>query len=642
MNDSQTLTPGPVPPDAVLVDREALKRAIQRSRDYLFSVQAPEGYWVAELESNVTVTAEMVIFYHFMEIAADDKVRKIANHILATQQADGGWPLFYGNASDVSLTVESYIALKLAGIPADRPEMARARQCIARLGGIRKCRVFTRIFLALLGQLSWDTVPALPVEAFLLPPGFYFNIYEMSSWSRSTVVPLLVVAAHQPVKPPPPGRDCRELFTPADYELDLHYSEEGLCWRNVFIFIDKVLKALGKIPWKPFRRFAIECAAKWILEHQEPEGDWGGIQPPMLYGPMALKMCGFANDHPAIVKGLQAIDRFYIEEGDTLRFQACVSPLWDTAIAGNALLDSGVPADDPRLTRAAEWILKKQITSTGGDWRVKNPHTPSGGWAFEFYNQFYPDTDDTAEILRFLHGVRLPDEEWKKNEFQRALNWLLSMQSANGGWGAFDQDNDHVLFNEIPFADHGAMLDPPTVDIAGRVLWLMGILRFEREHPSTQRALEFVRSEQEPEGCWFGRWGVNYIYGTWLVLTGLRSMGEDMNSASIRRAVRWLVGRQNPDGGWGESCLSYTDREWRGKGESTASQTAWAVMALLSAGETDHSAVHRGINFLIQRQNADGSWSEAQFTGTGFPGHFYINYHMYRQYFPLMALSRYH
>ncbi|OGW13935.1 MAG: hypothetical protein A3K09_07495, partial [Nitrospinae bacterium RIFCSPLOWO2_12_FULL_47_7] len=629
-----------------------LDETITRSCGYLFSIQDPEGFWAAELESNATITAEYIFFMHFMGIPDPVRQRKCAQYLLQHQQEDGGWNLFYGAPSNISATVEAYIALKMSGISPDRPEMSKARECIFSLGGIRATRVFTKIFLALLGQVSWDVLPVMPVEIILLPNWFYFNIYEMSSWSRGTVVPLTIIYAHQPVFKLDENQGVRELFRETDRNLSLDYSPDGLSWRNFFIFIDRSLKLFGKSSWKPFRNFALNRAKKWTLKHQEPEGDFGGIQPAMFNSLLALKCLGYSNDDPVIVKGLSAVDRFIIDKGDHLVLQACVSPLWDTSIACNALLDAGFPGDHPALVKAGEWMLKKQVKRPGdwkvknpntppggwafeffnemyysnddpvivkglsavdrfiidkgdhlvlqacvsplwdtsiacnalldagfpgdhpalvkagewmlkkqvkrpGDWKVKNPNTPPGGWAFEFFNEMYPDNDDTAEILMALHRIRFSDGDWKEKECRRALVWLLSMQSENGGWGAFDQDNDHSLFNEIPFADHGAMLDPPTVDVTGRILWLLGLLRFDREDPQVKKAIEFIKSEQEHDGCWFGRWGVNYIYGTFLVLNGLGSIGEDMTQECVTRAVDWILSRQNADGGWGETCDSY-------------------------------------------------------------------------------------
>ncbi len=455
------------------------------------------------------------------------------------------------------------------------------------------------------------------------------------------MVPLSVVCAHKPVHSLEPGRDVQELFTENDGDLAFHPDGNLFSsWRNFFIHLDGFFKTIGKSSWKPLRRAALKKAEAWVLSHQEDEGDFGGIQPAMLNSLLALHFLGYSHDHPVVVKGMEAVDRFLIDCGDHISLQACVSPLWDTAIACNALLDSGLPADHPALVKAAEWMVKKQVVKPG-DWTVKNPHTEPGGWAFEFFNELYPDTDDTAEILMALDRIAIPDYRWKLKESERAVTWLLSMQSKNGGWGAFDQDNNKEVLNEVPFADHKALLDPPTVDVSSRILWCLGKLGFKRNHPRVERALTFVKSNQEPDGCWWGRWGVNYIYGTFLALNGLKHMGENMRQPFIRKAVGWLTEHQNEDGGWGETCESYAKPELRGQGVSTASQTAWAILGLVAAGEACNPVVKKGVDFLLKSQNAEGTWWEDEFTGTGFPIHFFIKYHMYQHFFPLMALSRY-
>jgi squalene-hopene/tetraprenyl-beta-curcumene cyclase len=537
------------------------------------------------------------------------------------------------------------MALKMAGLPADREEVVRARQAIFANGGIKKTRVFTKMFLAMFGQLSWDDCPAVPVEIILFPNWFPFNIYEISSWSRGTVVPLSVVRSFEPVHELPEGHDVQELFTEKDQ--DLGFKPNGLPftnWRDTFIYLDRFIKFVGKFPFKPLRKKALGKVEEWTLRHQEDEGDFAGIQPAMFNALLALHLLGYPKDHPACVKGMEAVDRFMLEKDGRLWMQACVSPLWDTAICANALLDSGLPSDHPALVRAGEWIISKQVT-TRGDWKVKNPNAEPGGWAFEFYNELYPDTDDTAEILLFLNRVEITDNRWKLSECQRAMDWLLRMQSKSGGWGAFDVDNDKEVLNEVPFADHKALLDPATVDVTSRILWMLAKWGFNKQHPQVKRAIEFVKERQEIDGCWFGRWGVNYIYGTFLALNGLRAIGEDMKDRFSRKAVRWLESHQNEDGGWGETCQSYTEPSLRGRCKSTASQTAWALLGLIAADEAQSSVVERGVAYLIDTQKKSGefsgSWWEDEFTGTGFPIHFFIKYHMYQHFFPLMALSRY-
>ena len=627
------------------VKGEALDQSIESSQDYLLSVQNGEGYWVDELEANVTISAEYIFFMHFTGRLDPVKQDKVVNYLLHKQREDGSWPLFYGGLCDINSTVESYMALKMAGLPADREEMVRARQAIFANGGIKKTRVFTKMFLAMFGQLSWDDCPAVPVEIILFPNWFPFNIYEISSWSRGTVVPLSVVRSFEPVHELPEGHDVQELFTEKDQDLD--FKPNGLPftnWRDTFIYLDRFIKFVGKFPFKPLRKKALGKVEEWTLRHQEDEGDFAGIQPAMFNALLALHLLGYPKDHPACVKGMEAVDRFMLEKDGRLWMQACVSPLWDTAICANALLDSGLPSDHPALVRAGEWIISKQVT-TRGDWKVKNPNAEPGGWAFEFYNELYPDTDDTAEILLFLNRVEITDNRWKLSECQRAMDWLLRMQSKSGGWGAFDVDNDKEVLNEVPFADHKALLDPATVDVTSRILWMLAKWGFNKQHPQVKRAIEFVKERQEIDGCWFGRWGVNYIYGTFLALNGLRAIGEDMKDRFSRKAVRWLESHQNEDGGWGETCQSYTEPSLRGRCKSTASQTAWALLGLIAADEAQSSVVERGVAYLIDTQKKSGefsgSWWEDEFTGTGFPIHFFIKYHMYQHFFPLMALSRY-
>jgi squalene-hopene/tetraprenyl-beta-curcumene cyclase len=627
------------------VKGEALDQSIESSRDYLLSIQNGEGYWVDELEANVTISAEYIFFMHFTGRLDPVKQDRVVNYLLHQQREDGSWPLFCGGLCDINSTVESYMALKMAGLPADREEMVRARQAIFANGGIKKTRVFTKMFLAMFGQLSWDDCPAVPVEIILFPNWFPFNIYEISSWSRGTVVPLSIVRSFEPVHELPEGHDVQELFTKKDHDLD--FKPNGLpftSWRDTFIYLDRFTKFIGKFPFKPFRKKALRKVEEWTLGHQEDEGDFAGIQPAMFNALLALHLLGYPKDHPACVKGMEAVDRFMLEKDGRLWMQACVSPLWDTAICANALLDSGLPTDHPSLVKAGEWIISKQVTKCG-DWQVKNPGAEPGGWAFEFYNELYPDTDDTAEILLFLNRVEVPDNRWKLSECQRAMDWLLSMQSKSGGWGAFDVDNDKEVLNEVPFADHKALLDPATVDVTSRILWMLAKWGFNKQHPQVKRAIEFVKERQEIDGCWFGRWGVNYIYGTFLALNGLRAIGEDMKDRFGRNAVRWLESHQNEDGGWGETCQSYAEPSLRGRGKSTASQTAWALLGLIAADEAKSSVVERGVNYLIETQKKSGefsgSWWEDEFTGTGFPIHFFIKYHMYQHFFPLMALSRY-
>jgi squalene-hopene/tetraprenyl-beta-curcumene cyclase len=620
----------------------ALDLAIERSRDFFFREQLPAGYWWAELESNVTITAEYVMLFHVMGLVNRDKERKMANYLLSKQTPEGYWAIYYGGPGDLSTTVEAYFALKLAGYSADHPAMIKARAFILEKGGIIRCRVFTKIFLALFGEFSWLGVPSMPIELMLLPNWAYFNMYELSSWSRATIIPLSIVMMERPVRKLPPEARVQELYVRPPRPIDYTFTKEDgiLTWKNIFIGVDHLLKVYERSPIRPFKNRAMALAEQWILDHQESSGDWGGIQPAMLNSVLALHCLGYANDHPAVAKGLEALANFCIEEEDSLVLQSCVSPVWDTALALKALADSGVPTNHPALGKAAQWLLDREV-SKAGDWKVKCPDLEPGGWAFEFHNDWYPDVDDSGFVMMAINEIKVKDPKAKEKVIKRGIAWCLGMQSKNGGWGAFDKDNTKHLLNKIPFADLEALIDPPTADLTGRMLELMGTFEYGKDHPAAVRALRFIRETQEPEGAWWGRWGVNYIYGTWSVLCGLAAIGEDLTQPYVRRAVNWLKSRQNMDGGWGETCESYHDPQLAGVGESTASQTGWALLALMAAGEVNSSAVARGIQYLLATQQPDGTWNEDHFTGTGFPKYFMIKYHIYRNCFPLTALGTY-
>ncbi len=619
-----------------------LDLAIERSRDFFFREQLPAGYWWAELESNVTITAEYVMLFHIMGLVDRDKERKMANYLLDKQTPGGHWAIYYGGPGDLSTTVEAYFALKLAGYPADHPAMTKARAFILEKGGIIKCRVFTKIFLALFGEFSWLGVPSMPIELMLLPNWAYFNMYELSSWSRATIIPLSIVMMERPVRKLPPDARVQELYVRPPRPIDYTFTKEDgiLTWKNIFIGVDHMLKIYERGPIRPFKNRAMALAEQWVLDHQEPSGDWGGIQPAMLNAVLALHCLGYANDHPVIVKGLEALANFCIEGEKSLVLQSCISPVWDTALALKALADSGVPTDHPSLGKAAQWLLDREVHKTG-DWKVKCPDLEPGGWAFEFLNDWYPDVDDSGFVMMAINEIKVKDPKAKEKAIKRGIAWCLGMQSKNGGWGAFDKDNTKHLLNKIPFADLEALIDPPTADLTGRMLELMGTFGYKKDHPAAVRALRFIRETQEAEGAWWGRWGVNYIYGTWSVLCGLAAIGEDLTQPYIKRAVNWLKSRQNMDGGWGETCESYHDPRLAGVGESTASQTGWALLALMAAGEVNSSAVARGVQYLLATQQPDGTWNEDHFTGTGFPKYFMIKYHIYRNCFPLMALGTY-
>ena len=619
-----------------------VENAIVKAQAYFLREQQPEGYWYYPLEANATMDAEYIFFNYFMGRVDDAKHKRICEHLLAVQGDDGAWPLFYKGPGHLGNTIEAYFALKLTGYSASHPALTRAREFILAQGGLAQAQVFTRIFLAYFGQFPWRGVPAVPVELILLPNWFPINIYEMSSWARGTVVPLSMILSQRPYIRIPDICGVLELWKdpPERSDLNFPWSPQFASWENCFIALDHCLKFLGKSPVKPLRRRALRKAERWVLNHQDINGGWGGIQPAMLNSVMALHSLGYPHDHPAMVRGIQAIEDFLMETDGHLLFQPCISPVWDTVWAMKALLDSGFPNDHPVVVQSANWVIDQQIFKTG-DWQIKNPQLEPGGWAFEFANDWYPDVDDSAVILYTLKNVHGLEEKKKDRALARGVNWTLGMQSRNGGWGAFDTDNTLDLWNQMPFGDMKAMIDPPTADLAGRLLEMMGTFGYDLEFGRARRALQFLQKEQESDGSWWGRWGVNYIYGTWSVLMGLRAIGEDLSRPYVQRALSWLKNRQNPDGGWGEDCLSYWDQSKAGKGDSTPSQTAWAILGLLAGEDEITPAVLRGIQYLLTQQEVAGSWPEHLFTGTGFPRHFYLRYYGYRNYFPLMALGQF-
>jgi squalene-hopene/tetraprenyl-beta-curcumene cyclase len=625
-------------PDGIV---ERLDGAIRRSQTAFLRQQHGDGYWHAPLEANVSMDAQFIIFNRFMGRQPARVEARIVDHMLATQAADGSWPLYAAGPGHLSITIEAYFALKLAGMSAGDLPLRRARDFIHAQGGLARAGVFTRCFLAYFGQFPWEGLPSMPVELILLPPWFPLNIYAMSSWARETVVPLTVLMARRPQIAIEATQGLEELWLapPAPAELGFPRSPEWLSWRNGFLLLDRTLKLLGRTGWTPLRRRALERAEAWIRARQDVNGGWGGIQPPMLHCVMALRALGYGDDHPAVVKGVQAIDDFVTADGDALFFQPCVSPTWDTALMAKALLDSDMAPDHPALVRAGDWLIDQQIFASG-DWSVYNPDLEPGGWAFEFANDWYPDVDDSAVILMVLRRLRSRDVARQARAVAAGINWTLGMQSRNGGWGAFDTDNDAQFLNQIPFADMEAMIDPPTEDLTGRLLEMMGTYGFDLRFQRARRAHDFILRTQRPDGSWWGRWGCNFIYGTWSVLAGLRAIGDDPASPHIRRAVAWLKARQNADGGWGETLASYADEGLAGCGESTASQTAWALLGLLAGEDALSPELLRGVHHLLDRQRSDGSWDEELFTGTGFPRHFYLRYAMYRNYFPLMALGQ--
>ncbi|MFC8957288.1 squalene--hopene cyclase [Streptomyces sp. NPDC057101] len=617
---------------------EAAARAAERAVEHLLARQDTEGWWKGDLETNVTMDAEDLLLRQFLGILDSGTSRAAALHIRRGQREDGAWATFYGGPGEVSATIEAYVALRLAGDPPEAPHMARAAAWVRGHGGIASARVFTRIWLALFGWWRWEDLPELPPELLFLPKWFPLNIYDFGCWARQTIVPLTVVSAKRPVRPAPFPLD--ELHTDPARPNPPRPLAPVAGWDGLFQRLDKALHVYHRVAPRALRRTAMNLAARWIVERQENDGCWGGIQPPAVYSVIALHLLGYDLQHPVMRAGLESLDRFAVWHEDGSRMiEACQSPVWDTCLATIALADAGLPPDHPALVKAADWMLDEEVGRTG-DWAVRRPGLPPGGWAFEFHNDNYPDTDDTAEVVLALRRVRHPEPARVEAAVARGARWTLGMQSRDGAWGAFDADNTSVLPNKLPFCDFGEVIDPPSADVTAHVVEMLAYEGLA-EDPRTRRGVDWLLAHQEPNGAWFGRWGVNHVYGTGSVLPALTAAGLPVSHPAIRRAVDWLGATQNEDGGWGEDLRSYSDPAWIGRGASTASQTAWALIALLAAGERASEPVRRGVAWLAATQSEDGSWDEPYFTGTGFPWDFSINYHLYRQVFPLTALGRY-
>ncbi|MFI9722628.1 squalene--hopene cyclase [Streptomyces sp. NPDC052396] len=621
--------------------RAAAERATARATEHLLALQDAQGWWKGDLETNVTMDAEDLMLRQFLGIQDRRTTEAAARFIRAEQRPDGTWATFHGGPGELSTTIEAYAALRLAGDAPDAPHMAAASAWIREHGGIAAARVFTRIWLTLFGWWKWEHLPELPPEIMFVPKWFPLNIYDFGCWARQTIVPLTVVSALRPVRPAPFPLD--ELHTDPRRPVPPRPPAPAASWDGFFQRLDKALHTYRRFAPRLLRKAAVDSAARWIIERQENDGCWGGIQPPAVYSVIALHLLGYDLDHPVLRAGIESLDRFAVwresEDGPVRMIEACQSPVWDTCLATIALADAGLPADHPALVKAADWMLDEQI-GRPGDWTVRRPQLTPGGWAFEFHNDNYPDIDDTAEVVLALKRVAHPRPERVEAAIRRAMSWTVGMQSKNGAWGAFDADNTSPFPNRLPFCDFGEVIDPPSADVTAHVVEALAALGKQHD-PRARRGIEWLLAEQEESGAWFGRWGVNYVYGTGAVVPALTAAGLPAAHPAIRRAVEWLERVQNPDGGWGEDLRSYRDPEWIGRGASTASQTAWALLALLAAGERDSKAVERGVGWLANSQREDGSWDEPYFTGTGFPWDFSINYHLYRQVFPLTALGRY-
>jgi len=666
--------------------RSEAKVALERACEHLLSLRDEAGWWQGELQTNVTMDAEDMLLREFLGIRRPDETALSAAWIRSQQREDGTWANFHNGPGELSSTIEAYWALRLAGDPADAEHMRAAADFIREAGGLEQARVFTHVWLALFGLWPWEQVPALPPEIILLPSWMPLNVYAFACWARQTIVALSIVKAHRPVRELP--FDLEELHGPEPWTPRKPIPDSSVSRRGAWlVHLDRALRGYERWPVRPLRRLAVARAERWIVRRQEADGSWGGIQPPWVYSLIALHLCGYPLEHPVMRRGLEGLDHFMIEDRDdshgvgapagaSRRLEACQSPIWDTALAMIALSDAGVAGDHPAMARAAEWLLGEEVTACG-DWSVVRPGLAPGGWAFEFANVNYPDVDDTAEVVLALRRVAGGTGGGARSDvaadarsraqngtvaaagigsridgaIERAVKWIEGMQSSDGGWGAFDAENTHALVRELPFLDFGEVIDEPSADVTAHAVEMLAALGVA-DAPAARRGVRWLIDRQEPGGSWFGRWGVNHVYGTGAAVPALIAAGVAPSAECIQRAVRWLQEHQNEDGGWGEDPRSYDDLEWIGRGPSTASQTAWALLALHAA---DRSGAHhdresrivpraraleRGVDWLVATQRADGTWDEPQYTGTGFPSDYYINYHLYRLTFPIMALGR--
>lgn len=623
-----------------------LEAAIKRSQDYLFSIQHPEGFWVGELMVDSTLVSDTVAYHHWDGKVDPEWQRKAVNHIFSMQLPDGGWNIYYGGPSEVNATIKAYLALKLAGVPVTDPRMLRAREVALNFGGVPRMNTFSKLYLALLGLFPWEYVPTIPCEVLLIGKWFHVNFWDMSNWSRAMLVPLAIINHYKPTRTPKNPVTLDELYPHGFHERDLALppDPDKVSWRNFFLWLDRLHKFaewFAEHGIHPFRKQALRKAEQWMLERFEGSDGLAAIFPAMLNALIALKALGYADEHPEVLRAERELKKLEHETEDSVRIEPCFSPVWDTAIVAICLRESGIPAEDPRMKKCASWLMDKEIRLRG-DWHHKNPvDVEPSGWVFEYNNQWNPDVDDTAMVLLALRLIPTDDTKRRDECFKRGMNWMMAFQCKDGGWAAFDKDCTKNILEKVPFADHNAMLDPECADITARILELLGYEKWSTEHPQIAEALKYIRKQQEPDGSWYGRWGVNYIYGTWQVLRGLRALGTDMNQSWLLKARDWLESVQHADGGWGERCNTYDDPVFKGQGPSTASQTAWAVMGLCAFDDPDRSSLKRGIEYLIKTQNADGSWTELETTGTGFPKVFYLKYDMYRNAWPLLAFATY-
>ena len=615
--------------------------AVGATTEWLLSRQASEGFWCGELEGDTILESEYVLMTAFLgRPESEERCVRLCKYIVERERPDGGWSIYPGGPIELSATVKAYFALKLVGVPIDDPVMVRAREAILEGGGADRCNSFTRFYLAILGQISYDDTPTVPTALVSLPGWFPLSLSAMSAWTRTIVVPLSIISALKPVNPVPEHMGIAELFR-RDLPKPSRRTKRLISWENFFLSADRLMKWGGKLLPKAVLDAGIRNAHRWMVDHFENTDGLGAIFPPMVYTLIALKALGYSDNDPTVHWAKRHLDDLLIEENGVTRIQPCVSPVWDTAISAIALADAELPDFHPALLSASRWLLDKEVR-VAGDWRdrVRGKVEPSG-WFFQFQNEKYPDIDDSAMVLLALQRTSMAETDEVKAVTERGLKWILSMQNQDGGWAAFDKDVTNQVLTKVPFADHNAILDPSCADITARILELLGKLGRTQDDPSAAKALDYLWKTQEPEGCWYGRWGVNYIYGTWQVLLGLKAIDFPMDHPQVKKAADWLESVQQGEGGWGESCASYDDPSLMGQGDATPTQTAWALMGLMAAGRTHGESVRRGMRYLLETQEPDGSWNEPTYTGTGFPRVFYLRYHYYRIYFPLMAVSRY-
>jgi len=617
---------------------EGLQKALSGSAEALVREQKADGHWVYELEADATIPSEYILLDHFLDTVNQPLHDRMAKHLRSIQEEHGGWPLFHRGALDISASVKAYFALKCVGDDVHAPHMVRARQAILAHGGAETANVFTRIQMALFGAVPWRAVPVMPVEIMILPRWFPFHIAKIAYWSRTVIVPLLVLSALKPRAINPKGICIDELFsTPPEEVKNWHSNKANSLLVPAFRVVDAILRFLEPYFPKGLRQKSIDLAVAWVKERLNGDDGLGAIYPAIANSVMMYAALGYAPEHPDRAIARAAVDKLVVDNDTRSYCQPCLSPVWDTALSAHAVLEAGL--DREVAEKACDWLVSKQILDVVGDWAFWRPNVRSGGWAFQYANPHYPDLDDTAVVVMALDRL---DHDKYREPIDRAVEWVMGLQSKNGGWGAFDADNTYYYLNHIPFADHGALLDPPSADVTARCLSMLAQLGYKKDHPSVVAAIAYLRREQEDEGCWFGRWGTNYIYGTWSVLCALNAIGLDPKDPMIRRAVAWLYEKQQADGGWGESGASYWAGQPKGEGApSTPAQTAWALLALMAAGEVDSEAVAKGIGQLVSTQKSDGTWAEDYYTAVGFPRVFYLSYHGYKAFFPLWALARY-